>query len=131
MAKRVLVIEDEDFIRDLYRSELAKNGYEALAYATAEEGLTALKANKYDAVLLDIMLPGMNGLDFLKQIKEDPANKDLKVVMLTNLGQENIIKQGFEYGASGYLIKSAHNPDEIMGEVKNFIEGTPSAAKPS
>jgi DNA-binding response OmpR family regulator len=78
----------------------------------------------YDLVLLDIMLPKMDGLQILKGLKEkNILSKNGPVVMLTNLGQDNIVKEGFELGASGYLIKSALTPDQVLHEVHTFLGG--------
>lgn len=121
MKQKILLVEDDNFIREMYEDELKRNGFEVAAYESGEEGLKALQQNQFDLVLLDIMLPGMNGLEVLKQIRTNPQNKDLKVVILTNLGQEAVIKEGFKMGAIGYLIKSAYNPDQIIQEVKKFI----------
>lgn len=122
MKNKILLIEDDDSIRTLYQEDLTRSGFEVLACISAEDGLKALEQRVFDIVLLDIMLPGMNGLEALKQVKLDPKTKDLKIVLLTNLGQEAVIKQGFEMGAIGFLIKSAYNPDQIINEVKTFIE---------
>lgn len=122
MNKKILLIEDDYLIREMYADELTNNGFEVTACASGEKGLEALNATHFDLVLLDIMLPGINGLQVLKQIREDPKSKELKVVLLTNLGQETIIKQGFGLGAVGFLIKSAYNTDQIIKEVKSFIE---------
>lgn len=124
MEKKILLIEDDELIRQMYASELTKANFKVTEAATGDEGLKALQQNQYDLLLLDIMLPGTNGLEILKQIKQNPQTKNLKVVLLTNLGQEAVIKQGFELGAIGYLIKAAYNPDQIVQEVKNFVEGS-------
>lgn len=121
MNNKILLVEDDSFIREMYQDELKKNGFEVAAYASGEEGLKALEQNQFDLILLDIMLPGINGLETLKQIKINPKTNNLKVVILTNLGQETIIKESFDIGAIGYLIKSAYNPDQIIQEVKKFI----------
>lgn len=122
MNKKILLVEDDNFIREMYQDELQRNGFEVAAYESGEEGVKASQENQFDLVLLDIMLPGINGLEVLKQIKTNPQTKNLKVVILTNLGQETIIKEGFKIGAIGYLIKSSYNPDQIIQEVKRFIE---------
>ena len=85
------------------------------------EGL--VKANDFrpHLILLDIMLPKLNGLDLLRTIKTKPETKDIPVILLTNLGQESVIKEGFTLGAEGYLIKSAYTPSQIIEEVKNFL----------
>lgn len=120
--QKILLIEDDRFIREMYQEELKKAGFLVSAYGSGEEGLQALQQNHFDLVLLDIMLPGMNGLEVLKQIKLNLQTKNLKVVILTNLGQETIIKEGFKIGATGYLIKSSYNPDQIVQEVKRFTQ---------
>lgn len=123
MQYKILLIEDEEFIRDIYQTELTKNGFLVDGFRTGGEGLQALAKNTYDLLLLDIMLPDTNGLEVLKKVKQNPATKNTKVILLTNLGQEEVIKQGFDLGADKYLIKMSYNPDQIVGEVKSFLEG--------
>lgn len=118
----ILIVEDDQFIKDIYTDELIKNGFQVDSVGTGKEGLNKLSQNKYDLLLLDIMLPDINGLEILKQIKQNPATKSLKTILLTNLGQDEIIQQGFELGANKYLIKMSYNPDQIVSEVKMFLE---------
>ncbi len=131
MQARIILIEDEEFIRDLYSTNIQGAGYFIDSFATGKEGLEALKKNKYDLLLLDIMLPDTNGLAILKKIKADDSLKNLKVVLLTNLGADNIIKEGFQLGAEGYLIKAAHNPDQIVAEMGKILEDKPRTVIPS
>lgn len=121
MKNKILIVEDDDFIREMYQGELARSGFVVSACSNGEESLKILQQSQFDLMLLDILLPGINGLEVLKQVKTNPQTKNLKVVLLTNLGQETVIKQGFKIGAAGYLIKSAYNPDQIIHEVKNFM----------
>lgn len=120
MAK-VLLIEDDEFLRDIYKRTLDSEGILTDAFETGSEGLTALHSQNYDLVLLDIMLPDTNGLELLKTIKADGSKKDTPVVFLSNLGQESVIEEGHRLGAKGYLIKSTLNPDQMVREVKNFL----------
>lgn len=120
-SKKILLIEDEDFIRDLYKRQLEQANLLTDAFGSGAAGLKALRANKYDLVLLDIMLPDMNGLQILKTIKTDPQTQHVPVIMLTNLGQEQIIKEGFTLGAESYLIKASYTPDQMVEEVRNFL----------
>lgn len=122
MAHKILLIEDEEFLRDIYKRTLELEGLEVDAFATGKEGLEAFRDHDYHLVLLDIMLPDTNGLEVLKQMKLDTWKKDTPVVFLTNLGQESIIEEGKKLGAKGYLVKSTLNPDQIVREVKNFLE---------
>ncbi len=120
---RIILVEDEDSIRDLYKRQLDLAGFATDAFANGKGGLDALAQpqNKYLIALLDIMLPDINGLQILKEIKQNPAIKNMPVILLTNLGQDVIIKEGFELGAEGYLIKASYTPDQIVQELKNFL----------
>lgn len=124
---KVLLVEDEEFIRDLFKRQLDLSGFTTDAFGTGNDGLAALGKNAYDLVLLDIMLPDINGLQILQNIRKNPANKAIAVVLLTNLGQDAVIKQGFELGADGYLVKAAYTPDQIVQEVKNIMQKKQSA----
>jgi len=119
--QKILIVEDDFFIRELYQRQLLKEGYLVEAAVDGAEGL--VKANDFrpHLILLDIMLPKLNGLDLLRTIKTKPETKDIPVILLTNLGQESVIKEGFTLGAEGYLIKSAYTPSQIIEEVKNFL----------
>ena len=119
--RKILIIEDDFFIRELYERQFEKEGFVIDGALDGPEGL--LKANKVqpDLILLDIMLPKMNGLDLLRTLKSKPETKDIPVILLTNLGQESVIKEGFQLGAEGYLIKSAYTPSQIIEEVKEFM----------
>ncbi len=121
MPYKVLLIEDEDFIRDLYKRQFEKAGFVIEAIANGKDGLAATAQNKYDLILLDIMLPDLNGIEILRQVKQNPATKAMPVVLLTNLGQDEIIKEGFKLGAEGYLIKASFTPDQIVQEATNIL----------
>jgi DNA-binding response OmpR family regulator len=119
---KVLLVEDEEFIRDLFKRQLDLSGFTTDAFGTGQDGLNAISKNAYDLVLLDIMLPDINGLQILQSIRQNPNTKSVAVVLLTNLGQDAVIKQGFELGADGYLVKAAYTPDQIVQEVKNIMQ---------
>ncbi|MBI2036556.1 response regulator [Candidatus Microgenomates bacterium] len=122
-AKKILLIEDEEFIRDLYQRQLNLAGIKTDAAENGKEGLALLGKNFYSLILLDIMLPSVNGLDILKQIKANEKTKDIPVVLLTNLGQDEIMKEGFRLGAKAYIVKALHTPDEIVKKIKEFLDG--------
>lgn len=122
MASRILVVEDDQFLRDLYKELLTEEGYDVDVAADGEEGLDKFSKGGFALVLLDIMLPKMDGLEILRRSKKNrPEKPNGPIVLLTNLGQDSIIKEGFNLGASGYLIKSAMNPDQVLSEVKVFL----------
>jgi two-component system alkaline phosphatase synthesis response regulator PhoP len=124
---KILIVEDDLFIRELYERQLKLAGFIVDAAADGPEGLLKITSNKPDLLLLDIMLPKMNGLDLLKTIKTKDDTKNISVILLTNLGQDSVIKEGFNLGADGYLIKSAYTPDQIIEEVKKFLVSMPQA----
>lgn len=122
MAQKILVVEDDEFLRELYEELLKGENYDVTLAVDGEEGLSNISKGGFDLVLLDIMLPKMDGLEILRRVKNTPpAVKNGPVVLLTNLGQDSIIKEGFALGASGYLIKSAMNPDQVLSEVQVFL----------
>lgn len=86
-----------------------------------------LASETFDLLLLDIMLPGINGLQLLKEFKTKNPNSKMITILLTDLGQEAVVKEGFELGAQAYLIKASYTPDQVITEVKNALSG----AKPS
>lgn len=131
MAKKILLIEDEDFIRDLYKRQFEKAGFVVEGFGKGKDGLAAGLTNKYDLLLLDIMLPDINGIEILKQIKQNPSSKNLPVVMLTNLGQDSVIKEGFTLGAEGYLIKASFTPDQVVAEATNILNQAEAKAAPA
>ncbi len=120
--KKILLVEDEEMIRELYARQLTKAGFFVKAVATGEDGLKALQEEIFDVLLLDIMLPGMNGLQMLREFKLKKPDSAMITVLLTNLGQESVIKEGFDLGAQAYLIKTSYTPDQIVQEVRNTLD---------
>lgn len=118
--KKILLVEDELFIRELYERTLKQAGYEV---KTAIDGVEALKfaTPDLDLILLDIMLPKMHGIDVLKKLKAQDNTKKIPVVLITNLGQESIIKDAFNIGAQGYLMKMRLTPYEILNKIEEFL----------
>lgn len=131
--KKILLVEDEDFIRELYARQLTKAGFMVKTTPDGQSGLETLKAEQFDLLLLDIMLPGMNGLQLLREFKTQNPTSPMITILLTNLGQEAVIKEGFELGAQAYLIKASYTPDQVVNEVRNALYGsqTPPPANPT
>ena len=125
-TKKILLIEDEEFIRDLYVRQLTQSEFQIKAVADGNTGLSFLKTEVFDLLLLDIMLPDINGLQVLREFRALNPNSQMKVIMLTNLGQEAVIKEGFELGANAYLIKASYTPDQVVNEVRNIFSGQPT-----
>lgn len=122
-AQKILIVEDDQFLRDFYQELFETDGFLVDAAIDGETALKKIQENPYDLVLLDIMLPKKDGLQILRDLKiNPPASKDVAIVVLTNLGQDTVIKQCFELGAAGYLIKSALNPDQVLEEMKGYLK---------
>ena len=123
-TQTIIIIEDDFFVRDLYDRAFKRKGYNTITATDGVEGLNKVKTNHADVVLLDIMLPKENGIDVLKEIKGiNSTVKDTPVYLLTNLGQEEIIKDAFKIGADGYLIKAKMTPDQVVAEIEAFLRG--------
>lgn len=126
--KKILIIEDDQFLREFYEELLSTQGFVVDSAADGEIGLNKVTAGGYDLVLLDIMLPKKDGLQILRDLKITPSKqKNGPIVVLTNLGQDAVIKSCFEMGASGYMIKSALDPDQVLNEINNYLASSAAA----
>ena len=121
--KKILVVEDDQFIRELYIDILQEEGYNVEHASDGEEGFQKIYAGGYDLILLDIMLPKMDGIRILEKLKnETPAvSPNKSILVLSNLGQETIISNALSLGASGYMIKSDYTPDQVISKVKQYL----------
>jgi len=102
---KILVIDDEEDILELLRFNLTKEGYQVCAASTGEEALSLARAERPELVLLDLMLPGIDGLEVARRLKADPLTRDMPIVMLTAKGEESDIVTGLELGAEDYITK--------------------------
>jgi DNA-binding response OmpR family regulator len=119
--KIILLVEDEHDLRFVYTEMLTDAGYKVEGAADGQSGMDLIKTLKWDLLLLDIMLPGKDGLKILKDLQANPELKKGPVITLTNLNSEQIIRECMGSGADGYLIKSEITPDKIVMEVNNFL----------
>ncbi len=103
--EKILVVDDEEDILELVRYNLAKEGFNVLCASTGEEGLNAAKSKLPDLIILDLMLPGIDGLDVARGLKSEKNTKDIPVIMLTAKGEEADIVTGLELGADDYISK--------------------------
>ena len=122
MAKVILVIEDDKFLRELITQKLIKEGYEISEAIDGEEGIKKIKEEKPDLVLLDLILPGIDGFEVLSKMKEDLALAQIPVIILSNLGQKEDVERGLKLGAVDYLIKAHFTPGEIIEKIKNALK---------
>jgi len=125
MAKRVIVIDDDTYIRDLYVEVLKDEGYTVDSASNGEEAFNKLKQGGYDLILLDIMMPKMDGLGIMEALKKDPPPvKNGPILLLTNLDHEPLIKDAISRGATAFIIKADITPEDLVGQVKKYLNET-------
>lgn len=121
MIKKILLIEDDKFLRELMTKKLFSMDYDVVSSVDGESGLEMIKEKKPDLVLLDLILPGMNGFEVLEIAKKDPEINNIPIIILSNLGQKEDVDKGLELGAKDFLIKAHFTPQEIANKLKNIL----------
>lgn len=128
--KNILIVEDDMALANLYKTEIELSGYSVVHVSDGMKAVGTIKENSPDLVLLDIMLPGRNGLEILQDIRDDESISDTKVLMLTNFGSEENVSTALELGALDYVMKYKITPEEMMGKLSTiFGESTESVVK--
>lgn len=121
MAKKILFVEDDEGFYNLFSSALTMKGYEVIHVSEGSQAFEKIKDIQPDLVLLDIILPGMSGLDVLQELKESDDTKSIKVIMLTNFGTDDNINRAMELGADEYLMKYNVVPSELPDKIASFL----------
>lgn len=122
MAKTILVIEDDKFLRELISRKLKEEGFDIVEAIDGEEGIKKVKEVKPDLILLDLILPGIDGFEVLSQMREKLNLSSIPVIILSNLGQKEDIEKGLKMGAIDYLIKAHFTPGEIIEKIKTALK---------
>ena len=102
---KIIVVEDESDILDVIEYNLSREGYKVLGFRNGEQGLEAIREEDPQLVLLDLMLPGIDGIEICKKVKEDPVTRDIPVVMITAKSEESDVVLGLGVGADDYVSK--------------------------
>lgn len=118
---KVLVVEDDPLMSRMYQRVFAFEGFDVQLAGNGQDGLALLKQFKPDIMLIDMMMPVMNGGDMLVAVKADPAVKDIPVIMLTNLAEPKTAEEMLAKGAAQYIVKSKYSPTEIVDIVRKMI----------
>ena len=121
MPKKILIVEDDRFVAELYDHQFAKAGFATKVAVDGERALSFVKEEDFDLILLDIMIPKIDGLEVLKRLKADSSTKDIAAVILSNLGQDELIKQALQTGAKAYIVKSLYTPAQVVAEVRSIL----------
>jgi len=122
MTKKILIIEDDSYTRDIYEEILKDAQFEVVTAVDGQDGLIKAQAGGYNLILLDVMMPKMNGLELLEQLKQNPPkSSNGPIILLTNLGHEEIVKDALSKGAKSYLVKSDLDPSQLVAHVRKFL----------
>ena len=130
VSQNILIIEDEEDIRELVRYNLERDKFKVDEAESGEEGLKAAVRNKPDLILLDLMLPGKDGMQVCRELKQNEDTRDIPVVMMTAKGEESDIVAGLESGAEDYIVKP-FSPKVLVARVKTVLRRKTAAPSPS
>jgi len=120
--KRILVIEDDNILSSMYKTKLESDNYEVTVAVNGIDGLKLAKMGYYNLILLDIIMPLLDGFVVLEELKKDSKTKNTPVILLTNLGTEEDVEKGKKLGAVDYIVKANMTPKEINKRIKLYIK---------
>jgi DNA-binding response OmpR family regulator len=119
---KILIIEDDRYISKMYQLKLSLEGYDVQVAENGREGVDKVKEFLPNIILLDILMPELDGFEVLKIVKSDDVTKDIPVLIMSNLGQEDHVEKGMKLGAIGYIVKSQYTPSKVVEKIKSVIE---------
>ena len=119
--KKILIVEDEAILAEMYQDKFTQSGYEVSLAFNSEEGLALAKKERPDLILLDILLPKENGIQFLNWLRKDPEISSMPVVAFSNYDDPETKKEAFQLGVKDYLIKTNYTPQQIVEKIKSYL----------
>lgn len=119
---KVLLIDDDEALANVFSTALKKEGFETVLASTGEDGLSKAKSEQPNLILLDQVLPDMQGNEVLTQIKSQEETKNIPVIILSNFSQEELVKQAMEKGAHEYIFKYQIDTNDLVGKVKTLLQ---------
>ena len=121
--KKILLVDDDKFLIDMYSLKFTQAGFEVNAAISGEDALKKLQGGfTPEAILLDVVMPGMSGLNLLQKIREEKLDRGAVVVILSNQGQQSDIEEAKKLGIDGYIVKASTIPSEVLEQVEEIIE---------
>lgn len=120
--KHVLIVEDDEFLANIYKKKFEIEGFKVSSSNNGERGLEDAKKKLPDIILLDILMPKLDGFAVLTELKKDIQTKNIPIILLTNLGQKDDVEKGIEMGAVDYLIKVHFKPSEVVDKVRKILK---------
>ncbi len=121
MPTKVLIAEDEETLLDMYTIKLEKEGFEVFGAHDGEEAVKLAKESNPDIILLDIIMPKIDGFSALEEMRKEKSLDKVPIIMLTNLGQKEDIDKGKEFGANDYLVKANTTPAEVVEKINEVL----------
>jgi len=118
----ILLIEDDPFLLSMYSTKFELENFKVVTASDGEKGVELVQDSNPDIILLDILMPKMDGFEVLEKIKANPKTKDIPVILLTNLNQQEDVERGMELGANDFLIKAHFMPSEVVGKIKKLLQ---------
>ena len=118
---KILLIEDDPFLLSMYSTKFSMEKFQVVSADDGEKGLKTAKEVKPSIILLDILMPKMNGFEVLEELKKDKSTASIPVILLTNLNQKDEIERGMNMGADDYLIKAHFMPSEVVEKIKKVL----------
>lgn len=118
---KILIIEDDRYISKMYQLKLSLEDYDVQVAENGKQGVDKVKEYMPDIILLDILMPELDGFEVLKIVKSDPTTKDIPVLIMSNLGQEDHVEKGMKLGALGYIVKSQYTPSKVVEKIKSVL----------
>lgn len=119
--KRILIVEDEEIMLDLLQRKLKTHGYEVLVARDGEEGLKLIKEERPDLIIMDLVMPKMDGFMVMEEIQKDEGLKKIPLIVVSNSGQPVEINRVKDLGAKDWLVKTEFNPQELVEKIKNQL----------
>ncbi len=123
MVGKILIVEDDPLISRMYQNVFEFEGFDVVMARNGLEGLAQLKKFKPVLIMLDVMMPKMNGIRFLEEVKANPKVKNIPVVVLTNLAGMEDADKALEMGAVKFIVKSENKPREVVSQIREILAG--------
>jgi len=119
--KSILIVDDEQQNVSVFHAALSAAGYNVVSAQDGKRALEAIKTHKFDMIILDEMMPDMSGNDVIKTIKENETTRNIPIIILTNYGDDELVKQAMAQGATDYILKYQMTPSDLAGKIKELV----------
>jgi CheY-like chemotaxis protein len=121
MLNKIIIVEDDPMISEIYQKKFSESGYEVMAAESGDQALNFARKEKVDVILLDLIMPKMDGFEVIKHLRGDGYDPDIKIIVFSNLGQKEDQDKAIKLGADGFIIKSDYTPSDLVKEVGRIL----------